>query len=122
MIVNTQSRSRLVLVMAFVLLALAALSACTSAETDEPADPNTLTGIVWQWVSVTNQTTRTTEDVPSPENYTLVLNTDGTFTGTADCNNIAGTYSQEGGFSFQLGPQRWRSVVKRLWTSSILTC
>jgi len=29
------------------------------------------------------------------ENYTLIFNEDGTFNGTADCNNISGTYSKE---------------------------
>jgi heat shock protein HslJ len=42
--------------------------------------------------------------VPNPENYTIIFRTDGTFTGKADCNNISGTYSQEGGFTITLGP------------------
>lgn len=102
--VVTKARSRLVLVVCFVLFGLAALSACTSTGTEETTDPNTITGIVWQWVSVTNQTSGNTDSVPAPESYTIAFNTDGTFTGTADCNNIAGTYSQENGFSIQLGP------------------
>jgi heat shock protein HslJ len=82
-----------------VLLVVVALAACAPA-----APSNTITGIVWQWTSVTNQTTKETTTVPAPENYTIIFNTDGTLTGKADCNNFAGTYSQQNGFSITLGP------------------
>lgn len=81
-----------------------ALAACAPAVTPTSAPSNTITGIVWQWTSVTNQTTKETTTVPDPRNYTITFNTDGTFTGKADCNNIAGTYSQTNGFSIKLGP------------------
>jgi heat shock protein HslJ len=42
--------------------------------------------------------------VPNPENYTIDFKEDGTFTGKADCNSIAGTYSTESGFVITLGP------------------
>jgi heat shock protein HslJ len=42
--------------------------------------------------------------VPNPENYTITFNEDGTFNGQADCNSIAGTWSQENGFSITVGP------------------
>ena len=42
--VITKARSRLVLVVAFVLFGLAALSACTSAETEKTTNPNTIKG------------------------------------------------------------------------------
>ena len=63
---------------------------------------NSITGIIWQWVSVTNQSTGETTTVSNPENYTIAFKTDGTFEGKADCNNISGTYSQENGFSIKL--------------------
>ena len=40
----------------------------------------------------------------NPENYTLIFKDDDTFSGQADCNQISGTYSQEGGFTFTIGP------------------
>jgi heat shock protein HslJ len=76
----------------------------TVAATAIPTTDTTITGIVWQWTSVTNQTTKQTDTVPSPENYTITFNSDGTLTGKADCNNFAGTYSQESGFTIKLGP------------------
>lgn len=85
-----------------LILAILILTACTSEA--EPASSDSITGIVWQWESVTEQPTRNTITVPDPQNYTLIFNEDGTFTGQADCNNIAGTYSQEGGFTITLGP------------------
>ena len=80
------------------------LAACTPADTPTPALTNSIQGIVWQWVSVTEKPTNTTTTVPNPENYTIIFNADNTFTGTADCNAISGTYSQENGFSITLGP------------------
>ncbi len=68
------------------------------------ASGSTITGIVWQWTNVTNQTTKKTTTVPIPRNYTITFNTDGTLNGKADCNNFAGTYSQTNGFSIKLGP------------------
>jgi heat shock protein HslJ len=64
---------------------------------------SSLQGIVWQWTSVTNQTTKETTTVPNPENYTIIFNADGTLTGKADCNSFAGTYSQTNGFTITLG-------------------
>ena len=64
---------------------------------------NPITNIVWQWTSVTNQTTRETTEVPNPQNYTITFRDDGTLSGQADCNNFTGTYSQDAGFSITLG-------------------
>ena len=63
---------------------------------------NSITGIVWQWVSVTNQTTGETTSVTNPENYTITFNEDGTMYGKADCNNFNGSYSQENGFTIKV--------------------
>jgi heat shock protein HslJ len=85
------------------LITLALLAAaCSESATATPAD--SITGIVWQWTSVTNQSTGETTTVPNPENYTITFNADGTFNGKADCNSISGTYSDENGFSITLGP------------------
>jgi len=82
-----------------VLMLLAA--ACSSKATSTPE--NTIQGIVWQWTSLTNQTTKETTTVSNPENYTITFNADGTLEGKADCNTFGGTYSQENGFSIKLG-------------------
>ena len=74
----------------FVVLALAA---CAPAATPTPA--NTMTGILWQWASVTDAGKTTT--VPNPTKYTIVFNTDGTITGQADCNSFTGAWTQAGG-------------------------
>jgi heat shock protein HslJ len=52
---------------------------------------------------VTNQTTKETQTVPNPENYTIIFNADGTLTGRADCNSFSGAYSQTNGFTIKLG-------------------
>jgi heat shock protein HslJ len=96
------------------LLALACLSivlvvavACVPPPTPVPAaatPSNTITNIVWQWTSVTNRSTGETSEVPNPQDYTITFRDDGTLSGKADCNNFSGTYSQESGFSINLGP------------------
>jgi heat shock protein HslJ len=80
-----------------VLLGLFLLVACTAEE--EPTSTNSIEGVVWHWESVTVKPSGDTTTVPDPENYTLIFNEDGTFNGTADCNSIGGTYSQEAGFT-----------------------
>ena len=60
---------------------------------------NSITGIVWQWMSVTNQTTGEITSVPNPENYTITFYENGTMNGKADCNNFSGVYSQDNGFT-----------------------
>ena len=80
-------------------LGLLFLAACTSAGSADP-----LQDITWQWESVRTKSTGETTTVPNPENYTLVFREDGTFEGQADCNQISGSYSQEGGFTITVGP------------------
>ena len=64
---------------------------------------NPIQDILWQWVSVTNQSTKETTTVLDPENYTITFFADGTLAGKSDCNNFTGTYSQENGFTIKLG-------------------
>jgi heat shock protein HslJ len=85
-----------------ICLGLLTLAACGSQ--GEDASGNSITGVEWQWQSVTNQSAGETTNVPNPENYTITFNEDGTFAGQADCNSIAGTWSQENGFSITVGP------------------
>ncbi len=83
------------------LVVMLLLAACSAAKTNTPS--NSITDIVWQWLSVTNQTTSETTTVPTPRIYTITFNSDGTLEGKADCNNFSGTYSQESGFSIKIG-------------------
>jgi heat shock protein HslJ len=87
-----------------ICLSIVILAACGSGSDSESASGSSITGVVWQWETVTIQDTNETTTVPNPENYTIEFKEDGTFSGKADCNNIAGTYSQENGFSITLGP------------------
>jgi heat shock protein HslJ len=83
-----------------LLAALFTLVACSSG--DDEAD--SITDKEWQWEFVKDQPAGETTTVADPENYTLVFRDDGTFSGKADCNQISGTYTQEGGFFLTLGP------------------
>jgi heat shock protein HslJ len=95
---NTRTRSVTLLAALGIVLLVAA---CGPAATPTPA--STIQGIVWQWVSVTNQSTGELTSVPNPEAYTITFNADGTLNGQADCNTFSGTYSQENGFTITLG-------------------
>ena len=89
---------KIILIIA-VLLALILLVACTSED-----DPYVITDILWEWELVQTQPNSEITTVPDPENYTLIFREDETFEGQADCNDISGTYSQEGGFTVTVGP------------------
>jgi heat shock protein HslJ len=100
---------RLSWLLACLSIVLIVAVACVPPPTPVPAtatpqasSPNAITNIVWQWTSVTNQTTRVTTTVPKPQDYTITFRDDGTLSGKADCNTFTGTYSQEGGFFIKL--------------------
>jgi heat shock protein HslJ len=61
--------------------------------------------VTWEWVQLNDQTKNEVTNIPDPSKYNILFHADGTLEGKADCNNFAGTYSQEnGGFSITLGP------------------
>ena len=95
------SSSRTITVSLILLVCLGLVAGCAPAPTPTPA--NSIQNIVWQWMSVTNQTTKQTTTVPNPESYTIIFRADGTLSGKADCNSFTGTYTQENGFSIKLG-------------------
>ena len=102
--------SHLLRLLACLSIVLIVAVACVPPPTPAPAtatpqasDPNAITNIVWQWMSVTNQTTREVTTVPEPYDYTITFRDDGTLSGKADCNTFTGTYTQEGGFFITLG-------------------
>jgi heat shock protein HslJ len=88
-----------IMIFTLVLASLLFLAACGTASSSD-----TITGIVWQWTSLTDRVTGEETTIPNPENYTIIFNEDGTLEGKADCNNFSGTYSQENGFAITLGP------------------
>ena len=72
--------------------------------TSVPANtPNPIQNIIWQWVSLTNQSTGALTSVPNPADYTISFYPDGTLSGKADCNTFNGSYSQNNGFKIKLG-------------------
>lgn len=107
-------------ILALVLLVATACVPIPPAATPTATPSNTITGIVWQWTNVTNQTTQQTETVPTPENYTITFNADGTLTGKADCNSFSGTYSQQNGFSITLGPMTMMACGDASWDQKYL--
>ena len=81
-------------------LALAVLVAACAATTGSLAGPT------WQWTGSTTTTPASQSVVPDPQNYTIQFKPDQTFSGKADCNQIAGTWtSTEGdGITITVGP------------------
>jgi heat shock protein HslJ len=55
-----------------------------------------IVGITWQWTELTETEPGSQSLVPDPENYTLVLRSDGTYQVKADCNLSSGSYTLEG--------------------------
>ena len=83
----------------FGLAILAAVSLAACGKSDS------ITGITWQWSSMTETSPASQTVVPNPENYTLLLNTDGTFSMKNDCNMVAGSYTLDGSeLSLMAGP------------------
>jgi heat shock protein HslJ len=76
----------------------------SSGSSQSESAAGSIVGPEWQWETLIVQATQETTTVPNPENYTLTLREDGNFSGKADCNQISGTYSTDGGLSFTLGP------------------
>jgi heat shock protein HslJ len=98
--------SHLSWLLACLSIVLIVAVACVPPPTPAPAaatPANAITNIVWQWTSVTNQTTKETTTVPTPQDYTITFRDDGTLSGKADCNTFSGTYSQANGFTIKLG-------------------
>jgi heat shock protein HslJ len=60
-----------------------------------------LLGVEWWWMGTT--TAETEMGLPLSGDYTLVFNADGTFSARADCNQVNGTYTLDGG-SLQITP------------------
>jgi heat shock protein HslJ len=101
------SISKRALAVAVIAVMAVLLAACDGPAVEEGTAQITLTGAEWQWTSVTDLESGQTTKVAHPEQYTVVFNEDGTFSGMADCNSIHGDYTFEvdGGMSLTLGPR-----------------
>lgn len=97
---NPFSRS-LCLLTCIGILATMIFTGCINSANQATPDP--IQNIIWQWESVTDQSTGTKTVVPDPEKYTLAFYSDGKLSGKADCNMFEGTYSQQNGFTITLG-------------------
>lgn len=96
---------RAIVLLAVLAVAGLVLVGCnsTGGTTESVTDEFSLTGVEWQWQSVTiaGQETQT---ISNPASYTIVFNEDGTLYGMNDCNSYGGTYTTEnGGIQIQLG-------------------
>lgn len=64
---------------------------------------DSLTANPWQWISFTSPVEQF--DVETPASYLLTFNADGTVSIVADCNNAAGSYTDDAGaLSIAVGP------------------
>jgi heat shock protein HslJ len=81
------------------MVATISIAACGS-------DTDALTGKDWWLTAITGKTPAFQGVVPAAEQsrYTVTFATDGTFTGTADCNAIAGTYTTSGKSGITITP------------------
>ena len=79
------------------VLSIISLAACSKSDS--------ITDTTWQWASMVETEPASQSVVPNPENYTMLLKTDGTFSMKADCNMVAGSYTLDGSsLTFQPGP------------------
>ena len=79
--------------LATLVLGISALfAACT------PAAGSQLTGTTWQLTALTEKVPAFQGVVPAEQqpHYTILFNSDSTFSATADCNVVAGTYTTSG--------------------------
>ena len=102
------------------ILFIITLAACSTAETptEEPTAIPTATeeavqaipvddilDISWQWKDLIESEPASQSVVPNPENYTIIFRADGSIEITADCNQVQGTYTQQGSvLIISLGP------------------
>jgi heat shock protein HslJ/uncharacterized protein YraI len=77
----------------------------TPEEPIQAASLDDILDITWQWVDLVETEPASQSVVPDPENYTLVFRADGKAEIQADCNQVLGTYTQQGSaLIIMLGP------------------
>ena len=87
------------------LLALAVATAAVLAACGT-GGASGLTGKAWQLTAITEKVPAFQGVIPAADQskYVITFNTDNTFTGTADCNQIAGTYRTTGSSGLTITP------------------
>jgi heat shock protein HslJ/uncharacterized protein YraI len=81
-----------------------ALAPTEAAVSLKPISTEELVGSTWQWVGGLETPSAPKLVVPTPENYTLTFNADGTLNIKADCNAVRGSYELSGDqLSIELG-------------------
>jgi heat shock protein HslJ len=81
----------------FSLLVLVSALALVGAGCGGSDQSSKLRSVPWRWSGVLEGADPTgLVRVPSPENYLLRFDEDGSFVGRADCKSLAGTYSLSG--------------------------
>ncbi|MEN8241317.1 MAG: META domain-containing protein [Chloroflexota bacterium] len=118
--------------MIILVILLSGLTACTSqpAEQNDPGDENQndelnlgmpdsseegdaeeiiaeidITGTSWQWLRFESSSADENILVGDPSRYTLLLNEDGSYNATVDCNQARGSYTRESNLiAFEPGP------------------
>jgi heat shock protein HslJ len=55
-----------------------------------------LQGVTWEWISMQKTDLVSPLVVPSPQNYTIRFNADGSVNIQADCNQVLGSYTTDG--------------------------
>ena len=88
---NKNRTSKNILLIAFILLIALSFTACSGKQTAQP-----ITDITWQWTQLVETQPASQSLVPDSENYTLLLNEDGTVNIKADCNMVGGSYTLDG--------------------------
>ena len=86
--------------LALAIGATAILAACGGSNS------SALTGKNWQLTAITEKVPAFQGVIPPADQskYVITFNTDGTFNGTADCNQIAGTYKTTGASGLAITP------------------
>ena len=94
------SKSKYFYTFSLLLLVSTLMAACGSASSTEP-----ITDVAWQWAEMVETQPASQSLVPNPENYTLLLASDGSLNIKADCNMVGGSYTLDGSsLTILLGP------------------
>lgn len=106
------------LTIVFLFAFLAACGGTEETPTEEPTQAPTPTeesiqtvsiesilDITWQWKELVETEPASQSTIPDPKNYTLILRADGSAEIKADCNQVRGSYTQQGSaMIITLGP------------------
>jgi len=83
-----------------ILLISVLIVACGNQQPDR-----SIANTTWQWAELIETEPASQSIVPNPENYTLLLSSDGNVSIKADCNMVSGSYSLDDSLlTIELGP------------------